>query len=81
MTSAVIDYETTYLYFQLLDKIHGEPSHESPKKLKTQLKTNAKPISSDFGGGEHGHLGLVLSLEEYELFWYTSMNALHTQDP
>ena len=65
MTSEVIDYATDYSEFPFIEKIHGEPSYESLKKLKNQLKTNTQSLSSYLGGGEHGHLGLVLIPEEY----------------
>ena len=67
MTSTVIDYTTVYFEFPVLDKIHGEPSYETLKNLKEQLKTNALSLSSDLGRREHGHLGLVLTPGEYEL--------------
>ena len=63
MISTVIDYATAYFEFPLLDKIHGEPSHESSKNLKKQSKRNSQSLSSYTDGGEHGHLGLVLTPE------------------
>ena len=35
------------------------------KILKDEIKTNASSIYSDLGGGAHGHLGLVLTPQEY----------------
>ena len=46
-------------------KIYGEPDYESLKKLKDILKANASRISSELGGGGHGHLGLILTANEY----------------
>ena len=46
-------------------KIHGKPDYESIKKLKDILKANASRITSELGGGGHGHLGLILSAQEY----------------
>ena len=68
MTSTVIDYTTAKFELPVLEKIHGESSYESLKNLKKQLKTNALSLSSDLGGGEHGHLSLVLTSEEYPFF-------------
>ena len=48
-----------------LTKIHGKPDSISLKLLKEQLKANAAKIISDLGGGQHGHLGLVLTPLEY----------------
>ena len=58
------DYTTLFEY-PSLTKIHGEPDYESIKSLKDKLKTNATKISSELGGGNFGHLGLVLTPAEY----------------
>ena len=59
------DYINGYFEFPILDKIHGEPNYKSLKTLKKQLKANAQCIPSELGGGNHGHLVLVLSPQEY----------------
>ena len=46
-------------------RIYGEPDYERLKKLKDILKSNASRITSELGGGGHGHLGLILSANEY----------------
>lgn len=48
-----------------LHKIDGEPNFAALFDLKQQLKDNASSIPSSLGGGQHGHLGLVLSENEY----------------
>ena len=60
-----IDYATTHFEYPTLDKIHGKPTFSTLTTLKKQLKSNAQSVVSDLGGGAHGHLGLVLSPEEY----------------
>ena len=60
-----VNYVDTYFEFKTLSKIHGDPSYESIKRIKDELKANAAAVSSELGGGTHGHLGLVLSQEEY----------------
>ena len=60
-----IDYITTYFEYPSLDKIHGQPTFTTLRRLKKQLKANAQSVPSNLGGGEYGHLGLVLSPEEY----------------
>ena len=60
-----VDYATTYFEFPTVDKIHGEPSYNSIKTIKRQLKTNAQTVPSTLGAGNHGLLGLVLTPEEY----------------
>ena len=63
--STGIDYTSTFFLHHPLTSIHGEPDYESLKKLKKQLKANAKSVPSTLGGGNHGLLGLVLTSEEY----------------
>ena len=65
--SHTADYVKNSFPFPTLTKIHGYPTFVSLLKLKNQLKTNAKSVSSDLGGGALGHLGLVLTPEEYAL--------------
>ena len=65
MTSTNIDYVDTYFEFPTLTKIHGEPNYESLKTIKNELSSNATSVTSDLGGGAHGHLGLLLTPAEY----------------
>ena len=66
MVSNPVDY-TTYFEFPTLDKIHGEPTFATLLRMKKQLKANAISVTSDLGGGQFGHLGLVLTPQEYAL--------------
>ena len=54
-----------YFQYKSLRKIHGESAYEAIK-TKDEPQANASTISSEFGGGIHGHLGLVLQEEEYQ---------------
>ena len=65
MTSETADFLALFEY-RTLPKIHGEPDYSQLKNLKDKLRTNALKITSDLGGGAHGHLGLVLLPTEYE---------------
>ena len=69
MTSSTsfIDYRNTAFEIANLTKIHGEPTFESIRKLHREVNINAQCVHSDLGGGAHGHLGLVLSPQEYAL--------------
>ena len=60
-----VNYVDTYFEYKTLTKIHGEPTFEGIKKIKDELKANAMAVSSELGGGRHGHLGLVLTQQEY----------------
>ena len=66
MVATLVDY-TTYFEFPTLDKIHGEPTFATLLRMKKQLKANAISITSDLGGGQFGHLGLVLTPPDYAL--------------
>jgi hypothetical protein len=65
MTSTNIDYINNYFQYPELTPIHGEPTYESLQTIKDQLKTNATGVVASIGGGAHGHLGAVLTAEEY----------------
>lgn len=64
MNDSNIDY-TTFFTTKTLPRIHGEPDYPQLKTLKDLLKENASRVTSDLGGGGHGHLGLILSPTEY----------------
>jgi hypothetical protein len=50
-----------------LTKIVGRPNHSLLQLLQMQLYANANAISSNLGGGLHGHLALVMPPEQYLL--------------
>ena len=47
--------------------ITDEPTYKSLSILYDQIKINAQSVPSNGGGGNHGHLGLVLTPVEYQL--------------
>ena len=64
MVATLVDY-TTYFEFPTLDTIHGEPTFTTLLRMKKQLKANAIAVTSDLGGGQFGHLGLVLTPQDF----------------
>ena len=67
MTNATnIDY-TAFFVVKVLPTIHGEPDYVQLKNLQDLLKANASQVTSELGGGAHGHLGLILTPAEYTL--------------
>jgi hypothetical protein len=48
-----------------LPKVTGEPTFEDLKLIRRLLNTNAMSVSSYVGGGSHGHLGIIMTNEEY----------------
>jgi hypothetical protein len=48
-----------------LPKITGEPTFDDLKVIWWLLHTNAMSFASSEGGGRHGHLGVIMTNEEY----------------
>jgi hypothetical protein len=48
-----------------LPKVTGEPTFEDLKVIRRLLNTNAMSVASYEGGGHHGHLGIIMTNEEY----------------
>jgi hypothetical protein len=48
-----------------LPKVTGEPTFEDLKVIRRLLNANAMSVSSYVGGGRHGHLGIIMTIEEY----------------
>jgi len=65
MPSEDVNYADTYFEYKKLTPISGEPTFQTLKDLKDELRANASSVPSDLGGGQYGHLGLVLSPAEY----------------
>ena len=63
---SIIDIKQTFFDYPELTKITGEPKLRSLLKMKNELKANAWLVPSTLRGGRHGHLGLVLTTDEYE---------------
>ena len=60
-----VDYIATCFHRKKLTKVHDIPTYVILKRIKNELKTNAAKVPTDLGGGQHGHLGLVVTLAEY----------------
>ena len=58
------DFEN-YFEHKTLDKVFGEPTTHSLHQLFKQLKRNARSVPSTLGGGQYGHLFMVLTPEEW----------------
>ena len=48
-------------------KINGIPTYTTLKQLRQTIKTNAASVDTIYGGGMHGHLGLVVPPHVYNL--------------
>jgi hypothetical protein len=51
--------------YSFLQKVTGEPTFEELKVIRRLLNTNAMSLASYEGGGRHGHLGIIMTNEEY----------------
>ena len=51
-----------------ITKIEGQPDEESLSKLKMELAKALASIPTLNGGGQHGHIGLIIPEAEYILF-------------
>jgi hypothetical protein len=48
-----------------LPKVTGEPTFEDLKVIRRLLNTKAVSVASYEGGGRRGHLGIIMTNEEY----------------
>ena len=60
VTDSLRDYEFT--------KIDGQPTDEDVNLLIKELSTAAASIPTTNGGGQHGHIGLIINIAEYIMF-------------
>jgi hypothetical protein len=65
MISRIPSVKDTYFQHKVLTKIHGKPTYETLQNALTELKANAGSVPSTLGGGQYGHLGLLLSDTRY----------------
>ena len=61
----VTNYKSEYFQHEKLTPIQGEPDFTTLQRLKNELKANASSVPSLLGGAANGHLGLVLTDQEY----------------
>ena len=65
--TTVPNYRETLFEYPDLSSMHGEPTYETLRVLTNQLKANARSVHTTLGGGQHGHLGLVLTQAQYAI--------------
>ena len=61
--------ESTYNFdfeHKTIDKIYGEPNARSLQKVFKQLRRNARSITSPLGGGQYGHLFMVMTQNDWD---------------
>jgi hypothetical protein len=65
MTSSTPDELIMGFTHSSFPKVTGEPTFEDLKVIRRLLNTNAMSVSSYLGRGRHGHLGIIMTNEEY----------------
>ena len=58
---------TAWFKTTTLTKFEGEPTYNEMDDIHDELYRNAMAIKSPFGGGKHGHLGIIMKEMEYVL--------------
>ena len=71
MTISTINYRETIFEHPDLTKITGVPTYETLHLLHNKIKANAMAVHSNFGGGQHRYLGLVVIHNAYALITNT----------
>ena len=79
LSSALPTVKDSHFQHPVLTKIHGKPVYDTVRLLADEVKANAATVPTTLGGGEYGHLGLVLSVERYAALpntipWATPVN-------
>eukprot|EP00978_Attheya_sp_CCMP212_P024376 scaffold76455_cov36-Attheya_sp.AAC.1 len=76
--STSVDGITTDFPHPILTQIHGEPMRKALVKMHKSLCENAAAITSNLGGGNHGHLALLMTdtvyFEETQLAFIAPTN-------
>ena len=62
-----LNYKDTLFEQYKLIPIRGRPTFETFHKIQNEIKSKAKSVYSNIGGGAHGYFGLVLEDVQYSL--------------
>jgi hypothetical protein len=65
MTASTLDELIMGFLHFYLQKVTGEPTFEDLKAIRGLLNTNTMSVASYEGEGRHGHLGIIMTSEEY----------------
>ncbi len=72
MSTKLPSVNDTYFQHKVLTRVHGQPStYETLQALATEIKANASSVPFTLGGGQYGHLGLILSADRYATLAHT----------
>eukprot|EP00957_Ditylum_brightwellii_P073124 5558020-Ditylum_brightwellii.AAC.1 len=62
-----VDYKNTIIEKPELTRVHGKPTMASLLTICNEIQANAQAVSTTLGGERHGHLGLVMTPQDYAL--------------
>jgi hypothetical protein len=65
MTASTPDKLIAGFPHSYLPKVTGEPTLEDLKVIRRLINTNTMSVASYEGRGHHGHLGIIMTNEEY----------------
>ena len=66
MSISLPSVNDTYFQHKVLTRVHGQPTYKTLQTLlTTKIKANASSVPSTLGGGQYGHLRLILSAARY----------------
>ena len=64
-----------------ITKIDGQPTDEDLNKLTKELTNALGSFATELGGGEHGHVGLIVEEAEYVTFSYGGAKYIIPPNP
>ena len=65
MSIPTVNYRESFFEKPDLTPVIGKPDYETLYQTIVDLRTNAISVHSNLGGGNHGHLGLLMSPAQY----------------
>ena len=66
MTALTVDKILALFPNATLPTIHGEPTYETINDIVQHMYANAATVSCPLGGGQHGHIGLIMKPALYQ---------------
>jgi hypothetical protein len=64
---ATVEDVVASFYRPILPTVQGEPDYQTIHAIRKLMQANAWAIDTRLGGGDLGHLGLVVSDSEYAI--------------
>jgi hypothetical protein len=65
MVHSTVEYTIASFLHPILPKVQGEPDYHTIHSIRKLLRSNAWSIESHLGGGDLGHLSIIVSIATY----------------